>query len=146
MKLPQSAEYALRAMAYLATQANGEPMTSKELAEATAIPWQFLSKVLRKLVVHKLLSSSKGHGGGFSLAMPASTIRYLDIFIAVGMQPELDRCVFGWGGCNTSHPCPLHESWSQFNESFLSWATKTTLADVTSLAEFSEVQRIRTER
>jgi Rrf2 family protein len=135
MQLPQTAEYALRAMAYMATLPRNQTIRSKDLSEATGIPAQYLSKVLRRLVVHSLLKSAKGHGGGFSLALPKDRIRYLDIFIAVGLKPTPDHCVFGWGGCDAEHPCPLHTSYSAFNNSFLDWATTTTLAHVETRPE-----------
>ena len=130
MFLPQTAEYALRAMAKLANTPKGEAVRATDLSQQTGIPSHYLSKILRRLVVAGLLSSRKGHGGGFKLARPLQYIRFLDILLAVGYRTDPDRCSFGWGNCNSDKPCPLHSAWSQLNTQFLDWAASTTLKDV----------------
>lgn len=130
MHLTQTAEYALRAMTWLARQPTGAALRSQALAEATGIPQHYVSKLLRKLVVAGLLESQKGHGGGFALARPPAEVRFIDILRAVDYEPAPDRCAFGWGACNPLDPCPLHGPWSRLSEAFFAWADRTTLADV----------------
>lgn len=130
MHLSATAEYALRAMAYLATLAPGASARASDLEAATSASAAYLTKVLRKLVVAGLLVSQKGHHGGFALARPPARIRFLDILEAVGHRPDPTRCAFGWGECDPAQPCPLHPSWSQLNQTFREWATSTTLAHV----------------
>lgn len=128
MELTQTAEYALRAMAYLATLDDGASVTSGDLYEATRIPPAYLSKIMRRLVLADLVAGRKGHGGGFALARPPEEIRFFDVLAAAGYPLETDRCAFGWGRCNPTKPCPLHASWSQLVEQFNRWASETTLA------------------
>jgi Rrf2 family protein len=130
MRLSQTAEYALRTMAQLAIGDPHTPVTGKELARQTDIPSHYLSKLLRKLVVAGLLSSQKGHSGGFRLARPAAEIRLLDILNAVEAGPDLERCSFGWGKCDAAQPCPLHPVFVQLNEAIDMWASRRTLADL----------------
>ena len=128
MVLSQTAEYALRAMAWLATTSTGEPVRAKDLSIATGIPSHYLSKVMRRLVLAGLLISQKGQGGGFLLAKAPDEIPFIDILNAVDAIPTEGRCAFGWGECDEVRPCPLHASWSQLNEQFKAWAQNTTLA------------------
>lgn len=130
MKLTQTAEYALRTMAQLAIEGGGEPVRAKDLAEATEIPVHYLSKLLRKLVVAGLLTSEKGHGGGFVLAKPAAHIRLMDVLEAVDASSVSSHCAFGWSKCSNEHPCPLHPIWIQLTEAFEAWACRRTLADL----------------
>ncbi len=130
MILPQTAEYALRAMTYLASRPLGEAQRASDLAQSTDIPVHYLSKILRRLVAQGLLTSEKGHGGGFALALAPEHIRFLDVLLAAGFSAAPNRCAFGWGNCNPQNPCPLHPAWSKLNDSFWLWATSTTLADV----------------
>jgi Rrf2 family protein len=127
--LNQTAEYALRAMASLATLAPGEAATARHLAEQTTIPMPYLHKILRRLVTEDLLKSRKGHGGGFSLKREPSKIRYADVLHAVDALPETGRCAFGWGQCDDVAPCPLHETWSEISTTLRAWADRHTLAD-----------------
>ena len=130
MILPQTVEYAFRAVAYLATLPEGASASAPALADVTCVPQHYLSKVLRRLTAHGLLKAQRGQGGGFMLARPPERIRMLDVLRALDYAPAKNRCAFGWGACDPSHPCPLHPSWSKLNEAFLLWASTSTLADV----------------
>ena len=130
MQLPQTVEYALRAMAYIANLPAAESVRAHDLAAATNVPPHYLSKLMRRLVVAGLLKSQKGHHGGFVLAMPARYIRALDIMIAADYRPDPAHCAFGWGNCRPAEPCPLHPSWSKLNDAICTWAAMTTLADM----------------
>ncbi len=130
MLLSQTAEYALRATAYLATLPRGSMLRATDISRATAIPVSYLSKILRRLVLKDLLTGHKGHGGGFALSRPPSRIRLIDVLKATDFELMPDRCAFGWGRCNLHTPCPLHPIWTRLNEATETWATKTTLAEV----------------
>lgn len=131
MILPQTAEYALRAMVCLATTAEpGQPMLARELSELTAIPIHYLAKILRRLVLADLLESKKGFGGGFVLARAPETISFRDILQAVDSDPVAGRCAFGWGKCDGARPCPMHDAWASMARSFQEWAERTTLEHV----------------
>ena len=133
MELTQTAEYALRAMAYLALLDGSARAPALDLSRGTGIPAAYLSKVMRRLVLAGLVTSQKGHGGGFSLARAPAKVRFSDILAAAGYDLLPDRCAFGWGRCNPTHPCPLHPAWSRLNEQFNGWASTTTLDDLQRL-------------
>lgn len=130
MILPQTAEYALRAMACLATAPSGQLVRSAELASGAKIPTHYVSKVMRRLVLAGLVSSQRGHGGGFSLAQPPGDICFMDILVAVDFDVESGKCAFGRGDCDAANPCSLHPAWSQLKTRFSEWALTTTLDSV----------------
>ncbi|RME73840.1 MAG: Rrf2 family transcriptional regulator [Planctomycetota bacterium] len=138
MLLPQTAEYALRAMAYLASQPPETAVRARDLSEATGVPQHYLAKILRKLVLRELLTSQKGHGGGFRLARPASEIRLAEVLAAVDFTPRRHRCAFGWGECDAEHPCPLHPMWERLDAAYAQWAEQTTLADAGAWKPYAE--------
>lgn len=130
MLLPQTVEYALRAMSYIANLPEGEAARAKDLSVVTNVPGPYLSKLLRRMVVAGLLTSQKGHGGGFVLAKPPRFIRFLDVMVAADYEVDPRHCAFGWGACNTGKPCPMHPAWARLNEAMCDWAARVTLADV----------------
>lgn len=130
MHLPQTAEYALRAMACVALKENEEPVPSKVLARATGIPNHYLSKIMRKMVAAGLVTSQKGHGGGFKLAREPEQITFKKILETVDYKIDPDECVFGWEKCNSEKPCPLHHTWSQLKDSFQWWSENMTLQEI----------------
>lgn len=78
----QTTEYALRAMTQLAAFA-GVSRTSREIAAATGVPRSYLSKIMRSLVLARLVRSSRGKHGGFTLARDPAAITVLDIANAI---------------------------------------------------------------
>lgn len=130
MILPQTAEYALRAMVCLATAEGGRPVLARDLSRLAGIPSHYLSKILRRLVLADLLESKKGFGGGFVLARPPEVISFREILQAVDSYPTVGRCAFGWGQCDGDRPCPMHDAWARMRRSFEQWAEETTLAQV----------------
>lgn len=134
MLLSQTAEYALRAMAWLAMAPENKPVRAADLARATGIPTYYVSKVLRRLVLADLLESQKGQGGGFSLSRAPREISFINILSAVDAFPTQGRCAFGWGQCNATDPCPLHNSWSQLDDRIRDWAAGTSLGEIANLA------------
>lgn len=130
MILNQSAEYALRAAAILATRPDDTLLSAPDLAELTGVPLAYLSKLLRKLVLAEILYAQKGNSGGFRLARPPEDISFAQILDAVGCTPTNDRCAFGFPRCNPAAPCPLHPAWKEINEASATWAQERTLRDV----------------
>lgn len=80
MVLSQTAEYALRAVVYLAGR-TGTPLTTLQIAERTGVPTSYLAKILLSLTRAGILTSQRGAGGGFVLAELELTI--LDVVRAV---------------------------------------------------------------
>lgn len=131
MLMPQTVEYAFRAMACLAL-AGDEPRRVEDLAARTEVPRPYLSRVMRQLVVAGLVSSQRGLHGGYRLRRAPDEIRYSDILDAMHFSSGQGHCAFGLPQCNEDKPCPLHDSWREMQGAFRGWAREHTLADVTS--------------
>ena len=130
MYLSQTAEYALRAAAHLATLDPTDAAPAKELAAETGIPVHYLSKLLRLMVIEGILTSRKGHGGGFRLAKPKEEIAFIDVLRSVGFFVRANHCAFGWGECQADNPCPIHNCWSELNDAVLAWSEGYNLSHV----------------
>ena len=129
MYLSRPAEYALRAMTYLARLESPERVQTRNLAEAINVPAPFLSKIMRRLTADGILDAKKGHHGGFILAKPPAMVRFIDILRAVDFEPTADHCLFGLGNCDADNPCPLHPEWSILKGQIEDWARSHTLGD-----------------
>ena len=90
----QTVEYALRAMVVLA-DASGEPRTNTQIAAASRVPADYLSKVLQSLGRAGLVSAQRGKNGGFTLLTDAEEISILDIVNAVDPIRRIERCPLG---------------------------------------------------
>lgn len=82
MRIPASVDYAIRALAELASVGDG-PVTAEHLASAQTIPLKFLRTIMTDLKRARLVTSQRGPEGGFMLARPAEEISLADIFRAI---------------------------------------------------------------
>lgn len=83
MKLSRTVMYALQAACQLGAVGHDSPVPSKKLAETGSMPDRFLLQILRNLVAHGLLRSTRGVIGGYALARSPNEISLLDIIEAV---------------------------------------------------------------
>lgn len=127
LQVPQAAEYALRVAVCLAHATASERVSREALVGAVNLPPAYAAKVLRKLVVAGLVEAQRGWHGGFHLARLPQHIRVLDVMAAVGVEPELEHCAFGFDACDVNAPCPLHFLWRDLHDRLHAWATQTTL-------------------
>src|SRR5438270_14019294 len=81
MKLSKRGEYALRAMIDLAIAAElGRPIVQvSELAAKERLPIKFLEQIFIQLKAGGLVSTTRGKLGGYSLARPASKIKFGEV-------------------------------------------------------------------
>jgi Rrf2 family protein len=102
--LSTTAEYALRAMVFIAS--NPSVPTRREIAAATQIPEAYLVKVLRLLERAELIRTKRGPGGGYSLFSDVNTITVFDVISAISELPRIEKCPLGL----TDHVrlCRLH--------------------------------------
>jgi Rrf2 family transcriptional regulator, cysteine metabolism repressor len=67
-------DYGLRAVLDLAVNSGGGPVQTREIAQRQHIPEQFLEQLLASLRRAEVVRSTRGAGGGYSLATSADRI------------------------------------------------------------------------
>lgn len=128
MLFSPSCEYAIRALIFLATHEQGRPINVGLIAKEAGIPHPFLSKILLNLKNHRLVTATKGPGGGYMLRKDANKIRLIDIVVACDGAKHLETaCVLGLDNCSDRTPCPLHTEWKRFRREFDSQIHQLTL-------------------
>ncbi len=104
--ITQTAEYALRAVVFLAKDPAG-PHITRSIAEATQIPMGYLAKVMQTLVRANLVQSRRGLGGGFTLGRRPEDMTILDVVNAVDPVQRIHSCPLNLPEHRESL-CPLH--------------------------------------
>src|SRR5579884_375132 len=130
MLLSRSAEYAVRALTFLALQRPGKLTGAKEISEAENIPMPFLWKILQMLTKRKLVRSFKGVHGGYELAASAEKIPLMAIVNVTDGSDLREGCVLGLPECDNRNPCPLHDQWKEIRANVTRMLDETTLADL----------------
>lgn len=95
MRLSRASAYALGAVLQLGHAPAGMPIPCSQLAKHGQMPERFLLQVLRSLVNHGILVSTRGVDGGYSLARSLDDVSLLQILEAtegpqVPIIPPLD--------------------------------------------------------
>jgi Rrf2 family transcriptional regulator, cysteine metabolism repressor len=83
MKLSRTVAYALQATLLLAQDRSRMPVACSKLAAQGNMPERFLLQILRNLVNHGLLRSTRGVDGGYMLLKKPHDISILDIIEAI---------------------------------------------------------------
>jgi Rrf2 family protein len=83
MKLSRTLAYALHALLQLARSETSEPISCSYLANEGQMPERFLLQVLRNLVNHGILRSTRGVDGGYALKRQPGDISLLEMIEAV---------------------------------------------------------------
>jgi len=128
--LSRTAQYALRAMTYLARQPAERRVGVREIARRTGVPAQYLARILRDAVRAKLLESARGVGGGFCLARPAKRIRLREVLAPFDDVVARCACPFGQASCGDGDACGIHPHWKPVKRAYLRMLERTTLAEV----------------
>jgi Rrf2 family transcriptional regulator, nitric oxide-sensitive transcriptional repressor len=106
MTISQTAEYALRAVVWLAAHPDAA-LSTPAIARATQVPAGYLSKVLQELARAGFVVSQAGRSGGFRLTRPPEQVSVLDIINAVAPIERIRRCPLGLAS-HSGQLCPLH--------------------------------------
>ena len=83
MKLSRTVFYAVQAALHLARLDPLTPVPCSRLAEEGGMPERFLLQILRNLVTHGILRSTRGVDGGYALVKPANEISLLEVIEAI---------------------------------------------------------------
>jgi|SRR5512133_391881 Rrf2 family protein len=111
--LSNTSKYAIRAMIYLALNSDNAGKTGiKKISSELDIPAPFLAKILQVLARQKLLISSKGPNGGFSLGKDATKITLHEIVTVIDGNDIFDKCLISMRNCHEENiPCPVHKQY-----------------------------------
>lgn len=108
MQLSQTAEYALRAVVWLAENV-GNPQTTQQIADGCRVPAGYLAKVLQPLVKAEVVSAQRGLGGGYALQHDPDTLTMLAVISAVEPVQRIRSCPLKIA-THGSRLCALHQT------------------------------------
>jgi len=129
MKLTRAGEYGIRCVLYLARQPEGSVCLLDEMCEHQNSPKYLTAKVLQMLVRGEILNSSRGSGGGYSLARKASKISMLDVIECIEGPLYINVCIKE-GECETSETCPVHCVWLEAQRKFCEVLTSHNFSEL----------------
>lgn len=130
MQLTRAADYAVRVMVFLAEQQPNARLSIGELARGTGAPESFLSKVMQALTRSALITSQRGHAGGFAIARRGLEASMREVIEAVDGPIRLNLCLGSHTTCARQSWCPAHPVWSRAQEAMLTVLEGAHVADL----------------
>jgi Rrf2 family protein len=134
MQITRQADYAVRAVLYLAQLGEDKRAATSQIAQQQQIPPSFLAKIVSQLSVAGLLQTSRGARGGVSLARSPEEISLLEVVEAIDGPILLNECVGQNGACVFGDDCPMRPIWCDAQ------AELVTRLRGTNFAAFIELQ------
>jgi Rrf2 family protein len=129
LNISEAYSLALHATAYLASRGKDRRVSAHEISGRLGVSEAHLSKVLQRLTRSGILHSSRGPGGGFSLARPDGDITLLDIYESVEGPLKLDDCLIGTKICG-GKSCIFDDLLHDVNEKFRDYLENTTVESI----------------
>jgi Rrf2 family protein len=126
----RGADYAIRTMVYVASQAEGSRTVTEQIAQRQEIPGAFLSKVVAQLTQSGLLRTQRGASGGVFLGRAAEEISLRQVLEAVQGPVVVNLCTGPYDGCSRAGTCPAHPVFRQVQQSLGEMLDKATLAEI----------------
>ena len=143
MKISTRARYGTRAMVDLALHCGEGAVMVKDIGERQQISTRYLEQLLFSLKLAGMVSSSRGMGGGFTLAKPAAEIKLLDIVQALDGPIAPVRCVDEPDLFCRSEYCAARDVWVQVKEAANKVLESVTLEDLVNKQKSKETTATR---
>jgi Rrf2 family protein len=130
--LSNTSKYGIRAVVYLASQPDHNlKIGIKKISDDLQLPTPFLAKILQLLTKQKILSSTKGPHGGFSLLRDPRSITLLDIVTTIDGDDVFTNCILHNRPCRIIQkeriPCALHNDYIKLGKELMNLFRKKTI-------------------
>jgi Rrf2 family protein len=126
MQITRQADYAIRAVRYLAKHWPNQRTATSTVAKEMKIPPSFLAKIISQLSIAGLLHTSRGARGGVTLAREPGQISLLDVVEAIDGPILLNECVGDPASCPFNGDCLVHPIWVEVQETMVKRLRETS--------------------
>ncbi|MGI4851384.1 MAG: Rrf2 family transcriptional regulator [Janthinobacterium lividum] len=132
MKLGTKGQYAVMAMADLASQSQDQPIPLADIAQRQHIPLPYLEQIFVKLRRGGLVKSIRGYQGGYNLQGCPENLKIFEIMQAVEEDISTTRC----GSAMTlscqgkTGKCLTHNLWEGLQANIEHYLNSITLQDL----------------
>ena len=137
LRISRLADYGVVLATRLATLAQGELRSVRDLAEDTGIPRPTVAKVLKTLAREGVVVSARGARGGYRLASPATDASVAAVIAAVEGPIGVTECGIDEAhtDCDLSSRCEVRGNWQLINRAILDALGGVSLAQMAEPAE-----------
>ena len=122
----------------LALRETHGPVTLAGISQRQKISLSYLEQLFGKLRRFSIVESTRGPGGGYTLARKPDEISVADIIVAVDEPIDATQCG-GKGNCHNEEDqqgrCMTHDLWSNLNSKMVEYLSSVSLRDLVQQQE-----------
>ncbi len=115
MRLTTKGRFAVTAMIDLGLRQSSGPVTLAAISQRQQISLSYLEQLFGKLRRHELVESTRGPGGGYTLARKAADITVADIILSVDEPIDATHCSGKENCLGDGARCMTHDLWTSLN-------------------------------
>jgi Rrf2 family protein len=131
MNVGRRVDYAVRALSFLAGQAQGQVISRADIEKTQDIPSFYLSKIMKDLVAGGLVRSHIGSKGGFTLAKTPEAITIKDVYETVERRLVLMECLEkGADYCSYCEVCSQKTIWQEAQGILANFLASVSIRDI----------------
>lgn len=127
MRLTTKGRFAVTAMIDLALRQNSGPVTLAAISQRQQISLSYLEQLFGKLRRNALVESTRGPGGGYTLARKAAEITVADIITSVDEPIDATQCAGKENCLGEAGRCMTHDLWSSLNQRMVEFLDSVSL-------------------
>ena len=127
MRLTTKGRFAVTAMIDLALRQGNGPVTLAAISQRQRISLSYLEQLFGKLRRHELVESTRGPGGGYTLARNAADITVADIIVSVDEPMDATQCGGNENCLGEAGRCMTHDLWATLNQRMVDFLASVNL-------------------
>ena len=127
MRLTTKGRFAVTAMIDLALRQSSGPVTLAAISQRQHISLSYLEQLFGKLRRHTLVESTRGPGGGYTLARKPSEVTIAGIILSVGEPIDATQCGGKENCLGEGSRCMTHELWAALNAKMVDFLASISL-------------------
>jgi Rrf2 family iron-sulfur cluster assembly transcriptional regulator len=141
MRLSTKSRYAVTSLLDMVMHSDQGPVSLGDISIRQGISLSYLEQLFAKMRRNKLVVSTRGPGGGYSLGDSPSQVCIADVIKAVDEEMQItNKDVLE--GSNDYEPCLTEQLWEELSEQIEDYLTTISLAD---MMEKEEVRSLSLE-
>ena len=140
MRLSTKSRYAVTSLLDLVMHSDQGPVSLADISIRPGISLSYLEQLFAKMRRNKLVVSTRGPGGGYSLGGSPDQVCIADVINAVDEEMQVaDKDIIN--GSPTYEPCLTEQLWEELSAEIENYLTTISLADMMQNDEVQELSR-----
>jgi len=140
MRLSTKSRYAVTSLLDLVMHSGQGPVSLADISLRQGISLSYLEQLFAKMRRNKLVTSTRGPGGGYSLGDEPANVCIADVISAVDEEMQVTNKDVLEGAVNFE-PCLTEQLWEELSEQIQDYLTTISLADMMANEEVQVLSR-----